>query len=599
MTHNVQHRFVKYINIKPSTCGYCRQKFPILGGLRCKECNFKCHRECESMVAPSCGLPNEYLKIFTDSMNHSYSNRGGGVGGISPSHHTDTNASLRTAPIHLQTSGHLGAPDSCSSNTSSCNSSAPSSPAMLYPAPASPAPALLVHNNRHGSAPHSESSDAAFHYPDVSKQHRVPETTWGNFASRGGHSTAASSSSTMGIHSLTSTTSSTLSATSSTRSDLLDSDRATLSNSGSGSNSDSDRTVAERVDSQDSTMSDGIGDSVGGGGSGGDNTSTGGGSGGVSQLVGEGCSRQNSVSQGLREWDIPYDDLDKGTVIGKGRFGTVFSGNWHGQVAIKELHMEYGNDQHTLEAFKSEVSMFRKTRHQNLVLFMGACMKLPRLAIITSLCKGNTLYKHIHLLRDKFTMSNTISIAQQVAQGMGYLHARGIVHKDLKTKNIFLENGKVVITDFGLVNVTRLCQNTRDGAWLSIPAGWLCYLSPELMRSLKVSTHQPHPLPYSTTTDVYAYGTVWYELLCGEWPHKELPPEAIIWQVGRGIKPSVAHLQASRDVKDILMDCWSFKSSDRPGFALLQDQLKRLPKKKLARSPSHPIHLSRSAECVF
>lgn len=70
------------------------------------------------------------------------------------------------------------------------------------------------------------------------------------------------------------------------------------------------------------------------------------------------CTRQNSVSsvsQSLREWDIPYDELDRGEVIGKGRFGTVYSGNWHGQVAIKELHMDYVNDEKTLEAFKAEV----------------------------------------------------------------------------------------------------------------------------------------------------------------------------------------------------------------------------------------------------
>ena len=48
-----------------------------------------------------------------------------------------------------------------------------------------------------------------------------------------------------------------------------------------------------------------------------------------------------------------------------------------------------------------------------------------------------------------------------VFQGMGYLQAKGIVHKDLKTKNIFLENGKVVITDFGLFSVTKLCHGNR------------------------------------------------------------------------------------------------------------------------------------------
>ena len=43
---------------------------------------------------------------------------------------------------------------------------------------------------------------------------------------------------------------------------------------------------------------------------------------------------------------------------------------------------------------------------------------------------------------------------------MGYLHARGIVHKDLKSKNIFVDNsGTVVITDFGLFSLTKLCPN--------------------------------------------------------------------------------------------------------------------------------------------
>ena len=45
------------------------------------------------------------------------------------------------------------------------------------------------------------------------------------------------------------------------------------------------------------------------------------------------------------------------------------------------------------------------------------------------------------------------------------------------------------------------------------------------------------------------FRTVWYELLSGEWPFKTLSPEAIIWQIGKGMKQSLSHIQASRDVK--------------------------------------------------
>ncbi|KAF9807521.1 hypothetical protein SFRURICE_006017 [Spodoptera frugiperda] len=306
----------------------------------------------------------------------------------------------------------------------------------------------------------------------------------------------------------------------------------------------------------------------------------------------------SSISQlSMKEWDIPYDELKLFEVIGTGRFGTVYRGSWHGAVAVKLLHV-LSDDCVPLDTFKHEVATFRKTRHENLVLFMGACMKPPRLAIVTSLCKGMTLYTHIHLRKDKFTANKSVLVAQQISQGMGYLHARGIIHKDLKTKNIFLENGKVVITDFGLFSVTKLCfGNNLRGDSLGIPAGWLCYLAPELCRAL--TPHASLHLPFSKATDVYAFGTVWYELLCGEYPFKSQPPEAVIWQVGKGVKQSLANMQASRDIKDILMLCWSYRSSERPDFPHLLTTLQKLPRKRLARSPSHPVHLSRSADSVF
>ena len=99
-----------------------------------------------------------------------------------------------------------------------------------------------------------------------------------------------------------------------------------------------------------------------------------------------------------------------------------------------------------------------------------------------------------------------IIIAQQIALGMGYLHHRGIVHKDLKTKNIFLENSRAIIADFGLVNVARrLCSryrrpgDSRGGIseCMSIPAGWLCYLAPEVIRELRVHQTRGEDLPFT------------------------------------------------------------------------------------------------------
>lgn len=118
----------------------------------------------------------------------------------------------------------------------------------------------------------------------------------------------------------------------------------------------------------------------------------------------------------MREWDIPFDELKMNEVIGTGRFGTVYRGYWHGDVAVKVLNVNYLKDEKTLEQFKNEVSTFRKTRHENVILFMGACMKPPKLAIVTSLSKGMTLYTHIHLRKDKFNMNKTTIVAQQISQ---------------------------------------------------------------------------------------------------------------------------------------------------------------------------------------
>lgn len=118
--------------------------------------------------------------------------------------------------------------------------------------------------------------------------------------------------------------------------------------------------------------------------------------------------KPSQTSVYLQEWDIPFEQLDLGELIGKvwnptgnkvakilvfpkrclpyfvtqGRWGKVHKGRWHGEVAIRLLEID-GNNQDHLKLFKKEVMNYRQTRHENVVLFMGACMAPPHLAIIT------------------------------------------------------------------------------------------------------------------------------------------------------------------------------------------------------------------------
>eukprot|EP00095_Tigriopus_kingsejongensis_P004556 maker-scaffold1671_size31647-snap-gene-0.10 protein:Tk04556 transcript:maker-scaffold1671_size31647-snap-gene-0.10-mRNA-1 annotation:"kinase suppressor of ras 1" len=539
MSHAIKHRFK--MTLKLGKCGHCAEY--MLNGLKCTECKFKCHRDCETKVPPSCSLPDVLAEYYLRSIT--------GTKDGSPIHPA-YNPSMAPSEQVPRMGGSAHPYPESSSNTSSCNSSTPSSPAVVVTSQSSGPHSATVYQSRGGNK---------FTFPDPPGGYRIHDQNH-----LPGQAPPKIGSPNPIIDSIKS----------------CDSDKTLSVSSLTGtSGSSGSAGTAYRLDSQDSTAS--IDDGTGTWNSG----------------------RQTSIS--AREWDIPYEELIIGERIGFGRFSTVHQGSWHGDVAIKILNMENMEDEATLEAFRLDVSTFRKTRHENLILFMGACMNPPKLAIVTSLCKGNTLYTHLHLRKDKFTLNKVIIVAQQIAQGMGYLHHRRIVHKDLKTKNIFFEKGHAIISDFGLVNVARrLCarhtvgnrQAVRDS--LSIPQGWLCYLAPELMRSLRVHSPEGEDLPFTKSSDVFAFGTVWYELLTGEWPWKHQLPETIIWQVGKGMKPSLANMQYSRDVKDILLMCWTYRPEERPDFAHLSNTLDKIPKKRaLARSPSHPVQLSRSAESMF
>ncbi|XP_014110592.1 PREDICTED: kinase suppressor of Ras 1 isoform X2 [Pseudopodoces humilis] len=304
--------------------------------------------------------------------------------------------------------------------------------------------------------------------------------------------------------------------------------------------------------------------------------------------------KPSQTSVYLQEWDIPFEQIQLGDPIGQGRWGKVYKGKWHGEVAIRLLEID-GNNQDHLKLFKKEVMNYRQTRHENVVLFMGACMNPPHLAIITSFCKGRTLHSFVRDPKISLDINKTRQIAQEIIKGMGYLHAKGIVHKDLKSKNVFYDNGKVVITDFGLFGISGVVQEGRRENELKLPHDWLCYLAPEIVREMAPGKDEDK-LPFSKAADIYAFGTVWYELQAREWPFKTQPAEALIWQIGsgEGVRQVLATVSLGKEVNEILSACWAFDLSERPSFTVLMEMLEKLP--KLNRRLSHPGHFWKSAD---
>uniref|UniRef100_A0A452QSD7 Kinase suppressor of ras 1 n=1 Tax=Ursus americanus TaxID=9643 RepID=A0A452QSD7_URSAM len=304
--------------------------------------------------------------------------------------------------------------------------------------------------------------------------------------------------------------------------------------------------------------------------------------------------KASQTSVYLQEWDIPFEQVELGEPIGQGRWGRVHRGRWHGEVAIRLLEMD-GHNQDHLKLFKKEVMNYRQTRHENVVLFMGACMNPPHLAIITSFCKGRTLHSFVRDPKTSLDINKTRQIAQEIIKGMGYLHAKGIVHKDLKSKNVFYDNGKVVITDFGLFGISGVVREGRRENQLKLSHDWLCYLAPEIVREMTPGKDEDQ-LPFSKAADVYAFGTVWYELQARDWPLKNQAAEALIWQIGsgEGMKRVLASVSLGKEVTEILSACWAFDLQERPSFTLLMDMLEKLP--KLNRRLSHPGHFWKSAD---
>uniref|UniRef100_A0A671LEZ8 RAF proto-oncogene serine/threonine-protein kinase n=1 Tax=Sinocyclocheilus anshuiensis TaxID=1608454 RepID=A0A671LEZ8_9TELE len=293
-------------------------------------------------------------------------------------------------------------------------------------------------------------------------------------------------------------------------------------------------------------------------------------------------------------WEIEATEVLLLSRIGSGSFGTVYKGKWHGDVAVKILKVTNPTPEQ-LQAFRNEVAVLRKTRHVNIVLFMGY-MTRANLAIVTQWCEGSSLYKHLHVQETSFQMLQLMDIARQTAQGMDYLHAKNIIHRDMKSNNIVLHEGLTVkIGDFGLATVKARWSGSHR---VEQPSGSVLWMAPEVIRMQDSN-------PHSFQSDVYSYGIVLYELMTGELPYSGIGNrDQIIFMVGRGyLTPDLSKLYKScpKAMKRLVADCMQKSRDDRPLFPQVLSSIELLQHSlpKINRSASEPsLHRASHTEDI-
>ncbi|KHG08348.1 Serine/threonine-protein kinase CTR1 [Gossypium arboreum] len=260
------------------------------------------------------------------------------------------------------------------------------------------------------------------------------------------------------------------------------------------------------------------------------------------------------------DYEILWEDLTIGEQIGQGSCGTVYHALWYGSdVAVKVFSkQEYSDD--IIHAFRQEVSLMKRLRHPNVLLFMGAVTSPQRLCIVTD----GSLFRLLQRNTTKLDWRRRIHMALDVARGMNYLHHCNppIIHRDLKSSNLLVDkNWTVKVGDFGLSRLKHETYlTTRTGK------GTPQWMAPEVLRN-ELSDEK---------SDIYSFGVVLWELATEKIPWENLNSMQVIGAVGfmnqrleipNGVDPRWA---------SIIESCWHSDPQCRPTFQELLNKLRDL-----------------------
>ncbi|KAJ4729658.1 putative Protein kinase [Melia azedarach] len=257
---------------------------------------------------------------------------------------------------------------------------------------------------------------------------------------------------------------------------------------------------------------------------------------------------QNKPLLAYEEWNIDFSEVTVGTRVGIGFFGEVFRGIWNGtDVAIK-VFLEQDLTVENMEDFCNEISILSRLRHPNVILFLGACTRPPRLSMVTEYMEMGSLYYLIHLSGQKKKLSwrRRLKMLRDICRGLMCIHRMKIVHRDLKSANCLVnKHWTVKICDFGL---SRIMTDSpmRDSSSAGTPE----WMAPELIRNE----------PFTEKCDIFSLGVIMWELCTLNRPWEGVLPERVVYAVANeGSRMEIPEGPLGR----LIADCWA-EPQERP-----------------------------------
>ncbi len=228
-------------------------------------------------------------------------------------------------------------------------------------------------------------------------------------------------------------------------------------------------------------------------------------------------------------------------------------------VAVKELVPEFATDPNFVERFRREAQAAASLTHANVVGVYDWGSQDGTYFIVMEYVDGPSLSQVIRS-DGPLHPRRAAEIAAEVADGLGFAHARGVVHRDIKPGNVLLtKSGQAKVTDFGIARA--LSSPAEDLTQAGSVMGTATYFSPEQAQGLSVDGR----------SDLYSLGVVLYEMLTGRPPFTGETPLAISYRhVQDAPEPPSTHISGlPRGLEAIIMKLLAKKPDDR--YASAQD----------------------------